>query len=229
MRLLRPFFAFARLTQCDCSPSLIRAVSTSWQIRSVGAPRYWAPSGLSQEVCQELFRRWLLTIDLFATSLNHRLPAYFPRWWIRSQREQTQCFSLGTICRPTCFPVRPQSSSALQGAPFSQPGSDVGSPFLATQTLVPRSSGTAGGGSGRPAYVEGSTQTAPLSSFPYEPPCASVDWLSYCERSARSLGFCSKVAHQLTVCRCSSTRVNYREVVSTAWSFYFSPFNFENC
>ena len=32
---------------------------------------------LSPEVCRELFRRWSVSIDLFATSLNHRLPAYF--------------------------------------------------------------------------------------------------------------------------------------------------------
>ena len=32
---------------------------------------------LCQEVCQELFRRWSVTIDLFATSLNHRLQVYF--------------------------------------------------------------------------------------------------------------------------------------------------------
>ena len=32
---------------------------------------------LCQEVCQELFRRWPVTIDLFATSLNHRLQVYF--------------------------------------------------------------------------------------------------------------------------------------------------------
>ena len=32
---------------------------------------------LCQEVCRELFRRWPVTIDLFATSLNHRLQVYF--------------------------------------------------------------------------------------------------------------------------------------------------------
>ena len=32
---------------------------------------------LCQEVCQDLFHRWSVNIDLFATSMNHRLPAYF--------------------------------------------------------------------------------------------------------------------------------------------------------
>ena len=32
---------------------------------------------LCQEVCKDLFRRWPVTVDLFATSLTHRLPVYF--------------------------------------------------------------------------------------------------------------------------------------------------------
>ena len=32
---------------------------------------------LCQEVCRDLFRCWSANIDLFATSMNHRLPAYF--------------------------------------------------------------------------------------------------------------------------------------------------------
>ena len=32
---------------------------------------------LCQEVCRDLFHRWLVTIDLFATSMHHRLQAYF--------------------------------------------------------------------------------------------------------------------------------------------------------
>ena len=32
---------------------------------------------LCQEVCRELFHRWSANIGLFATSMNHRLPAYF--------------------------------------------------------------------------------------------------------------------------------------------------------
>ena len=32
---------------------------------------------LCQEVCRDLFRRWPVTVDLFATSLTHRLPVYF--------------------------------------------------------------------------------------------------------------------------------------------------------
>ena len=32
---------------------------------------------LCQDVCRELFHRWPVNIDLFATSLNHHLPVYF--------------------------------------------------------------------------------------------------------------------------------------------------------
>ena len=56
---------------------------------------------LCREVCQELFRRWPVTIVLFATSLNHHLQVYFPRWWISSLRGRMQCSSIGTTSKPT--------------------------------------------------------------------------------------------------------------------------------
>ena len=105
------------------------------------------------------------------------------------------------------FGLIPQVLSKVR---LPRSGGDVGDSVLATQALVSRSFGAAGGGSDPPAYAEGSTQTTPLSSFPSEPPCTSVDWISYCERSMRHLGFSSRVARQLAFCRCSSTRLNYQ-------------------
>ena len=91
--------------------------------------------------------------------------------------------------------------------------------LLAPQAMVPGSSGAAGEGSVPPACVEGSSQTAPLSSFSPEPPRSSVDWVSYHERSTRRLGFSSRVAHQLTFSRRSSTHLNYQAkwVTCCAW------------
>ena len=76
--------------------------------------------------------------------------------------------------------------------------------------MVPGSSGAAGGGPLPPAYAEGSSPTVPLSSFSPEPPRASVDWVSYHERSTRRLGFSLRVAHQLTFSRRSSTHLTYQ-------------------
>ena len=66
--------------------------------------------------------------------------------------------------------------------------------------------------------MEGSSPPTALPSFPLEPLLARSNWLSYCERSAHHFGFSSRVAHQLTFCRCSSTRVNYQ----AKWTTYCS-------
>ena len=50
----------------------VRADSLSRDSQVLGSK--WT---LCQEVCLELFRRWPVNIDLFATSMNHRLPVYF--------------------------------------------------------------------------------------------------------------------------------------------------------
>ena len=64
--------------------------------------------------------------------------------------------------------------------------------------------------------MEGSSQTAPFLPLPPEPPCASVDCVSYLQRSARHAGFSAAVARQLTICRRRSTRVNYQ----AKWAIY---------
>ena len=173
MQWLRRFFAFVRLALCVGSPSLFRAASMSWRILSVEVPRCWARCGL----CQLLFRQWPVTIDPVCDLPQPLTSFIFLRWSIHSRQGQTPCFSRGTICRLTPFP----HSVSFQGLSFSQSGGDVSGSILATQTVVSRSSGAAGGGSVPPAYAEGSTQTTPLSSFSSEPPCYSIDWLSYCE------------------------------------------------
>ena len=90
------------------------------------------------------------------------------------------------------------------------PRDDLRGSLLAPEAVVPGSLGAPSGCAGLSAYAEGPTQTTPLPSLPSEPPRATVDWLSYCKRSARHLGFSSRVARQLTFCRCSSTCVNYQ-------------------
>ena len=97
-----------------------------------------------------------------------------------------------------------------QGSPVVEPRADLSGSLLAPEALVPGSLGAPSGCAGPSAYAEGSTQTTPLPSLPSGPPLTTIDWLSYCERSARHLGFSSRVARQLTFCRRSSTRVNYQ-------------------
>ena len=112
--------------------------------------------------------------------------------------------------------LRPSPARHREGPAVSGAGAHVGGSLLASAPVV---SGASGGCLSVPSTSEGSAQTAPLPSFSPEPPSASSDCISYIERSARSFGFSSAVAHQLARCRRSSTRVNYQAkwAVCRAW------------
>ena len=148
-----------------------------------------------------------MTIDLFATSLNARLPVYFA--------PVADPQSAGTDAMM-------QSWDGLQAYAFGNPGGSgahsCGS-VLASAPLVSRPSGASGGCPSVPSTAEGSTQTAAFPPLPPEPLRASYDCVSYLERSARSLGFTSAVARQLACCRRASTLVNYQAkwLVFRAW------------
>ena len=107
-------------------------------------------------------------------------------------------------------PFCSNSMLSVQGSSLPRPGGDFGSFVLASQSLVSGTSEAAGGGSDPSAHAEESTQTTLFPSLQSEPPRASVDWLSYCKRSAQHLGFSSRVARQLAFCCCSSMCVNHQ-------------------
>ena len=70
--------ASANLKVFVCSPNLSLGSSTSWRTPSVAVPKCLGSEWtLCQEVCRDLFRRWPVNIDLFATAMNHWLQAYF--------------------------------------------------------------------------------------------------------------------------------------------------------
>ena len=117
------------------------------------------------------------------------------------------------LCLPS---FRSPFSGAGEGPTVQRVGADVNSSILATAPLVPGPSGASDGDSLLPSTTEGSSQTAPLPSLSPEPPRASADCLAYLQRSARHSGFSSAVAHQLTLCRRRSTRLNYQ----AKWAVY---------
>ena len=103
------------------------------------------------------------------------------------------------LCLPS---LRPSPVRHREGPAISGVGAHVSGSILASTPLV---SGASGGCPSVPSMSEGSTQTAPLPSFPPEPPRASADCISYIERSTRTFGFSSAVARQLARCMRSST------------------------
>ena len=73
--------------------------------------------------------------------------------------------------------------------------------------MVSGSPRVVGGGADSSAVLPRSAASA---AFPSQPSHSSSNWLSYCERSARHLGFSARVTRQLTWSRRSSTRRNYQ-------------------
>ena len=165
---------------------------------------------LCQEVCRELFRMWPVTIDLFATSLNNRLQVYF------CPVVDPQAAGVDPMLQPWdhlqayAFPPFGLIPRLLAKVCLSRGRADARGFILASETLVSGLIGNVGGGSSSSAVTSGSAPSAPFSSLPSQPPRSSVDWLSHCERSARTLGFSASVAHQLARSRRSSTRHNYQ-------------------
>ena len=142
-----------------------------------------------------------------------------PLWWIPSLQGQTNAPDMGRppgICVPF---LRLHPQCPRQGSPILEPRGHVGGSILACEAMVSKSLGAPSGCAGPSAHVEGSPQAITLLSFPSEPPRASHDWLSYCQRSARHLGFSLRVARQLTYWPQSSTRLNYQAqwVTYRAW------------
>ena len=170
---------------------------------------------LCREVCRDLFRRWPVNIDFFATSMNHRLQAYF------SPVMDPQAVAIDAMHQswdglPS---VRLHSQCPRQGSTVSESGGNVGGSLLATEALVPGHLGASSRCAGSSANAQGPAPPASFPTLPSEPPHASHDWLSYCQRTACHLGFSSGVARQLTFCCRSSTHVKYqaRRVTYQVW------------
>ena len=111
---------------------------------------------------------------------------------------------------PICHLPHPPTASLLLTGGGSSGGAHARCSVLASQALVPGSLGAVSGDSGPPAAPSRSAPLTALSLFPSQSSRSSVDWVSHCERSTRSLGFSAPVAHQLARSRCSSTRRNYQ-------------------
>ena len=163
---------------------------------------------LCQEVCRDLFRRWPVTVDLFATSLTHRLPVYFSP--VVDPQAAGVDAMLQSWDRLQAYAFPPFGLLPRLLAKVRQSGANLGGSVLASPSLVSGSLGTLGGDSGSSSVPSRSTPSTPLSLLPSQSSRSSVDWVSHCERSTRSLGFSAPVARQLARSRRSSTRRNYQ-------------------
>ena len=163
---------------------------------------------------RDLLLLWPATIDLFAMSLNHRLPVYF------SPVDDPQSAGTDAMMQPwdglQAYAFLPFGLLQLVIAKVRQSRGlelTLVAPFMASTPLVSGPSGASGGCPSVPSTSERSTQTVSLPSFPPETPRASADCVSYIERSARTS---DSLWWWFACCRCSSTRVNYQ----AKWAVY---------
>ena len=150
---------------------------------------------LKTEVFQDLRKRWPVSIDLFATSLNHQYCPYFfsvPR----SERAGHGC-SAPELARVAgvCLSSLVSHSCGVEEAPVVLWSPDHHCSVLASETLV---SGASGSGGGR-------SDPSPIVSRPPGGVRAVSSCVETIQRCARSQGFSSHVARQSSLARRSSS------------------------
>ena len=121
---------------------------------------------LKQEVFRDLCRRWPVSIDLFATSQNHRCSIYFfslPR----SQCYGDGCASSKLECvAGVCLSSLVSHSGGFEEAPvILWSSTDHRSSILALEAVVSGSSGSGGRRPGRSSTVQRPSASAPLPPF----------------------------------------------------------------
>ena len=172
---------------------------------------------LHQEVVDQLVHKWPALIDLFATSLTARLPVYFlPASDPRAAGTDALLQSWDDLQAYAFPPIAIIRRVLLKLRVLEELRVDSHSSVLASEGLVPRSSGTIIRRSRHTVRSKRSSKTAPLPPVPPKPAYASADCMATIKRFAIQAGFSPAVAGQLIFSRRLSTRLNYQ----ARWSTY---------
>ena len=171
---------------------------------------------LKTSVFQDQRKRWPVSIDLFATSLNRQCSIFFTI--PRSEHLSYGCSApeLEWVAG-VCLSSLVTHSGSPQEAPvvlWSSP--DTHSSLLASTALVPGSFGSVGGQSVGSASVSGPSSSAPFSSALSGCVRAVSSCLETMQRFAQAKGFSKHVAKQSALARRSSSRAGYQ----ARWSIY---------
>ena len=175
---------------------------------------------LHQEVCRNLFRLWQVTVDLFATSLNHRLQVYF------SPMADPQAAAVDSLVQSWdnlqayAFPpfgLLQRVLSKVRGShnlvltlmalfwPLCPWFADLLDLLVEVPVLLP--------------LCRDLLRQPHFHHFHGNLRALALNWVSHCQRSARHFGFSVGVVGQLAFSRRPSTRLNYQSKWSTyrAW------------
>ena len=161
---------------------------------------------LKIEVFQELRKRWLVSIDLFATSLNHRCSLYFSPFHNPSAVATDALLQDWNGWLAYTFPPWALIPAVL--IVWSPP--DVDRSLLVSASVVSGASGSGCGRSGDTSSVQRSSQTTSLPSIPSGGVKAVSSCLETIQRFAQSQGFSTHVAQHSALARRPSSRAGYQ-------------------
>ena len=166
---------------------------------------------LKQEVFGDLCRRWPASIDLFATSQNHRCSIYFSPYHDHNALGTDALLQNWNGWQAYAFPpwslipaVLKKLRSVLWGP------ADHHSSVLASEAVVSGSSRSGGRRSGRSSTVQGPSASASLPSVPSGSVQAVSSCLETIKRFTRAGGFSNRVAQQVSLARRPSSRAGYQ-------------------
>ena len=168
----------------------------------------WA---LHQEVVDQLVHKWPAVIDLFATFPDSKASSVLLSS-LRSAGSGDGCPSpiLGRSPSLRLSSDRHHKESASQTEVLEELRVDSHSSVLASEGLVPRSSGTIVRRSRHTVRSKRYSKTAPLPPIPPKSAYASADCMATIKHFAIQAGFSPAVAGQLIFSRRLSTRLNYQ-------------------
>ena len=122
---------------------------------------------LKQEVFRDLCKRWPVSVDLFATSQNHRCSIYFSPYHDHNALGTDALLQNWNGWQAYAFPPWSLIPAVLKKLRSSSGVSaDHHSSVLASEAVVSGSARSGGRRSGRSSTVQGPSATAPLPSFP---------------------------------------------------------------
>ena len=166
---------------------------------------------LKQEVFRDLCRRWPVSIDLFATSQNHRCSIYFSPYHVRNamgtdallqnwNRWQAYAFPPWSLIPAVLKKLRSSSGVLLT----------IVAPYWPQRPWFPDLLDLVVDGPGRSSTVQWPSASAPLPPVSSGSVLAVSSCLETIKRFTRAGGFSRRVAQQVSLARRPSSRAGYQ-------------------
>ena len=165
---------------------------------------------LVQEVMDELLRRWPANVDLFATSLNYRIPVYFSSISDPIPAGSDAFLQSWDDLSAYEFPPFALIREVIRKLHLSECLSNTDCSLVASEGVVPGPSGV-----GNRTTLSASPSPEPIASIslsaaPSSTSRASASQVATVEQFAREVGVSREVAQQLAQCHRASSQRHYQ-------------------